>query len=322
MTFDEANLKGIYITEGSREIRLQEIKTDDWQVLESSGNREIQPNKADLEVMTALFQDLRQLRAKAFVVDAPSNVDLERLGFNTPRRVVSLRFDNGDPLVLQLAHPEDENVKLYARTLLKPSIYEVERRPTLQNLPLNSLHYRNRNIETLPQAARIRSFTLTNLLNDEIVFNYEVAEGKTWINLLDEMGTAEADAVSTLLSSLRSFSVKTYLRDTYSEAYILGPEKSLPWTYRLEAEIILPGGEVEQTKELEYFFTERLSGTTQVGTSKAQNAVFELKLDLIEALYVLNDNMVLPPESLGQPIPEPVPPEPVPEPKASDTETE
>jgi len=73
---------------------------------------------------------------------------------------------------------------------------------------------------------------------------------------------------------------------------------------------------------LEYFFTERLSGTTQVGTSKAQNAVFELKLDLIEALYVLNDNMVLPPESLGQPIPEPVPPEPVPEPKASDTETE
>jgi len=184
------------------------------------------------------------------------------------------------------------------------------------------LHYRNRNIETLPQAARIRSFTLTNLLNDEIVFNYEVAEGKTWINLLDEMGTAEADAVSTLLSSLRSFSVKTYLRDTYSEAYILGPEKSLPWTYRLEAEIILPGGEVEQTKELEYFFTERLSGTTQVGTSKAQNAVFELKLDLIEALYVLNDNMVLPPESLGQPIPEPVPPEPVPEPKASDTETE
>jgi len=43
---------------------------------------------------------------------------------------------------------------------------------------------------------------------------------------------------------------------------------------------------------------------------------------LIEALYVLNDNMVLPPESLGQPIPEPVPPEPVPEPKASDTETE
>lgn len=320
MSFDEADLSGIYITEGNREIRLQKIETGDWQVLESSGNGEIQPNKADLEVLTALFQDLRQLRAKNFVVDAPNNVDLERLGFNSPRRVVSLRFNNRDPMILELAHPEEENIKLYARTLLKPSIYEVERRPTLQALPLNSLHYRNRNIETLPQAAIIKRFSLTNQLNDETVFSYELTEEKTWINLLDEMGTAEAEAVSTLLNNLRSFSVKTYLRDEYSEAYILDPEKSLPWTYRLEAEIILPGGDVEQTKDLEYFFTERLSGTSQIGASKTHKAVFELKLDLIEALYVLNENMVLPPESLGQPVEEPLTPAPVPEP-APDLET-
>lgn len=322
MTFDEADLSGIYITESNREIRLQKIETGDWQVLESSGNGQIQPNKADLKVMTALFEDLRQLRAKDFVVDAPSNVDLERLGFNAPRRVLTLRFDNGESLILQLAHPEDENVKLYARTLLKPFIYEVERRPTLQTLPLNALHYRNRNIETLPQAARIKRITLTNQLNNETVFNYELAEGDTWINLMDEMGTAEADAVSTLLNNLRSFSVKTYLSDTFSDTYILGPDKSIPWAYRLEAEVILPGGEIEQTKKLEYFFTERLSGTAQVGASETHQAVFELELDLIEALYVLNENMVLPPESLGQPIPEPLTPEPVPEPKAPAAKTE
>ncbi|PXA05199.1 hypothetical protein DDZ13_04355 [Coraliomargarita sinensis] len=321
MSFDQADLNGIYINENGREIRLQKIETGDWQVLESAGGGQIQPRRADPEVMDELIEDLQQLRAKAFAIDVPNTVDLERLGFNAPRRTVTLQFDTAQPVILELAHPEDENEKLYARTAAKESIYEVERRPTLQLVPLNALHYRNRNIETLPQAAIIKSVRLTNLDTNEPVLNYEIDGQEDWAGFIDTLNIEEADALSTLLGSIRAFDVKSYLADGYADAYQLDAEKSLPWAYRLTAEVILPGGETQQTREVEYVFTERLSGTMQVGGSKANNAIFELKLELIEALYVLTENMPQPPESRGEVVPEATTPAPVPEPEAPQAPT-
>ncbi|HKK18879.1 MAG TPA: DUF4340 domain-containing protein [Opitutales bacterium] len=316
LQFDPTGLNAIHITEATREIRLQKIETGDWQVLESTGNGQIQPKRADLEVMQTLIEDLQEMRAKAFAIDAPNSVDLERLGFNKPRRVVELQFDSREPIVLELAHPEDENEKLYARTAAKESIYEVERRPALQLLPLNSLHYRNRNIETLPQAAIIKSFLLTDLRSDEPVLGYQPDSPGDWANLIDTLDIEQAEAVATLLKYLRTFVVKSYLKDEYMDGYPLDSEKMLPWAYRLSAEVIYPGGETQQTRRLEYVFTERLAGTMQIGGSKTNNAIFELKLDLIEALYVLTEDVALPPEAEGQEVPEPESPEPVPEPEA------
>jgi hypothetical protein len=82
---------------------------------------------------------------------------------------------------------------------------------------------------------------------------------------------------------------------------------------------LLPGGETEQMQKLEYVFTERLSGTMQVGGSPLHNTIFELNIDLIEALYVLTEEMVLPPESLDEVVPDPKSPEPVPEPESQAT---
>lgn len=322
MSFDASGLNAIHIAESNREIRLQKIETGDWQVLKSSGNGEIQPRRADPEIMQALIQDLLELRAQSFVIDAPNSVDLERLGFNKPRRVTTLYFDTGEPLVLELAHPEDENSKLYARTGGKESIFEVERRPTLQLVPLNTLHYRNRILETLPQAGIIRNITLTNLATDEEIIRLEVDPKDGWSGRLEAMESEQADAVSTLLSNLRKFTVRSYLADGYSDAYPLDAENSLPWVYRLRAEVLLPGGETEQTRQIEYVFTERLAGTMQIGGSKSHEALFELNLELVEALYTFTDNMVLPPEALDQPVPKPETPVPVPEPGAPPASTD
>lgn len=320
--FQAEGLNAIHIAESDREIRLQEIETDEWQVLESAGNGQVQPRRADSEVIQSLVEDLQQLRAKAFVIDEPNSVDLERLGFNAPRRVVTLQFDSGEPVVLELAHPEDENEKLYARTAAKDSVYEVERRPTIQMLPLNALHYRNRNIATLPRAAVIKSVTLTDLATDETVLSLEPEAPGDWESLVDELNVEDAEAAETLLDKLRKFVVKSYLLDEYAEAYPLDEENSLPWAYRLTAEVILPGGETEQTREIEYVFTERLSGTMQIGGSEANNATFEVNLDLVEALYVFIEDMPVPPESQDEPVPEPESPEPVPEPKEPPVSTD
>lgn len=314
MTFDDTGLNAIHIDEGNRQIRLQKIETGDWQVFKSAGDGQIQPRRADPELMQSLIQDIQQLRAKNFVIDAPNSVDLERLGFNQPRRSVTLKFEAQPPMVLQLAHPDDENEKLYAKTSSKESIYEVERRPILQLLPLNTLHFRNRNIETLPSAAIIKNITLKNLITGKVYLSIQPAPGEDWLSLLDQMDTRQAEAVDTLLGSLRQFVVKSFLSDGYTDAYQLDSEKSLPWTYKLSAQVILPGGETEQTRELTYVFTDRLAGTIQVGGSKTHNVIFETKLELIEAIYVLTDTMTLPPESLGEPVSVPETPQPVPEP--------
>jgi hypothetical protein len=319
MPFEKANLDAIYIAENGREIRLQKIETGDWQVLESSGSGEIKPRRADPEVMESLIQDLQQMRAKAFVVDAPTTVDLERLGFNAPRRTIRLQFNSAEPLIIELAHPEDENEKLYARIVAKESVYEVERRTTLQLFPLNTLHYRNRLLETLPKAAMIKELTLTNLITDATLFSYQPESQEGWLNFIDQLKAEQADALSTLLGNLRKFVVKSYLSDKFTEGYQLDPDKTLPWTYRLSADVLLPGGETEQMQKLEYVFTERLSGTMQVGGSPLHNTIFELNIDLIEALYVLTEEMVLPPESLDEVVPDPKSPEPVPEPESQAT---
>lgn len=317
MPFPQASLNAIYIAENGREIRLQKIETGDWQVLESSGSGEIKPRRADPEVMDSLIQDLQQLRARAFVVDAPNSVDLERLGFNQPRRTVRLQFDAAEPMILELAHPADENEKLYARITAEESVYEVERQPTLQLLPLNTLHYRNRQLEALPQAAVIRQLSLTNLISGETLFNYRPEAQQGWLNLIDQLESAQADAVSTLLGSLRKFVVKSYLSDKFTAGYQLDPDKTLPWTYRLSADVLLPGGDTEQTQQLEYVFTERLSGTMQVGGSPLHNTTFALNTHLIEALYRLTEELALPPEALGEIVPEPESPQPVPEPETT-----
>lgn len=314
MSFAASELNAIHIVESGRQIRLQKIETGDWQVLESIGNGQIQPRRADTAIMQSLIQDLLQLRAKTFVIDAPNSVDLERLGFNEPRRSVTLQFDSEEPVVLELTHPENENEKLYARTDTKESIYEVERRPTLQLLPLNTLHYRNRIIETLPTAAIIKKLTLTNLITNETFLNLESDSQEDWVRVLDQLNPQQSEATSTLLSSLRKFVVKSYLSNIYSDAYQLDSEKSLPWTYALTAEVILPGGDTQQIRELKYVFTDRLAGTMQVGGSEQHNVTFELGLELIEAIYVLTEDMTLPPEALGEPVSIPESPQPVPEP--------
>ena len=118
MNFDPSKLTTINISENGRKIRLQKLETgeNDWQVLESNGENEIQPYRADPAIMDSLLKNLSTLRASGFTADAPTASDNENFGFNNPRRVVTLSFSVGDPLTLMLAHPEGREDVLYAKT--------------------------------------------------------------------------------------------------------------------------------------------------------------------------------------------------------------
>ena len=317
MNFDSSMLSAINISENGRKIRLQKLETgeNDWQVLESRGGNEIQPYRADPAIMDSLIKDLSNLRAKGFAADAPSTSDIESYGFNNPRRVVTLSFSEGDPLTLMLAYPENSKGALYAKTNLADFIFKVERSATLRMIPLNTPYYRNRILDILPAAARISALKLTNLQNGEAIFNYTPGqENISWENLIEELDADRGEQIRILLGAIRKFEVKSYLLDSYAEAYPVDAEKSLPWLFQLSATIELPGDETDRTETREYVFTDRLSGTVQVAGSKQYNTIFEIPQPLLDALYELTEEMEIPPEMKDEPVLKPELIEPLPAP--------
>ncbi len=314
MNFDPSKLSTINISENGRKIRLQKLETgeNDWQVLESNGKNEIKPYRADPAIMDSLLKNLSTLRASGFTADAPTASDNESYGFNDPRRILTLSFSEGDPLTLMLAHPEDREDVLYAKTNLADFIFEVERYTTLRMIPIDTHYYRNRLLDMLPSAARISALKLTNLEKNEAVFDYKISqENMGWNDLIEEFDTEHGDQIRVLLDAVRKFEVKSYLIDSYTEAYPVDEENSLPWIFQLSATIQLPGGETDRTETREYVLTERLSGTVQVAGSKQYNTIFEIPQPLIEALYELTDEMEIPPEMTEEPVLEPKPIEPL-----------
>ena len=317
MNFDSNMLSTINISENGKKIRLQKLETgeNDWQVLESKGGNDIQPYRADPAIMDSLIKDLSSLRANGFTADAPSTSDIESYGFNNPRRVVTLSFSKGDPLTLMLAYPENSKDALYAKTNLADFIFRVERSATLRMIPLNTPYYRNRTLDILPVAARISALQLTNLQTGEAIFDYALGqENIPWNDLIEEFNANHAEHIPVLLGAIRKFEVKSYLLDSYAEAYPVDAEKSLPWRFQLSATIQLPGDETDRTETREYVFTDRLSGTVQVAGSKQYNTIFEIPQSLLDALYELTEDMEIPPEMKGEPVLIPIPIEPVPTP--------
>jgi hypothetical protein len=315
MSFDPNALTSIDLSAGELQIRLQKLETGIWQVIERNAGADIQPRHADPEVIDKLKHDLLTLRASGFAVDSPNPTDLDRLGFNQPRRSITLTQHGGEQTTLLLAHPESENEELYARNDRAEYIYQVDRRATLRMLPLNAAYYRNRTLETLPKAAQISALTLENLTTGEVVFAHTLdAKETSWQDALRDTPESERDAILILLTTIRHFSVKSYLLDRYENEYPVDSETTRPWVYRLSAELLLPGDATDRSDTRSYVFTDRMTGTIQVGGSELHDSIFELPQHTLDALYSLTETMRLPPEATGAAIPELAPIAPVAEP--------
>lgn len=324
MNFDPNALTAIDLSGGDLQIRLQKLETGSWQVIERNAESDIQPRHADSDLITKFIEDLQHLRASGFAINSPTPTDLDRLGFNTPRRSVTLSLGD-EPITLLLAHPETDNETLYARNNNAEYIYTVNRRSTLQMIPLNAAYYRKRTLEKLPEAAQIKRIQLENLSTGDILFTHTLEdEDLIWLKALSDVPVKQQGAVLTLLEAIRKFKVKTYLMDMYQDAYPLDSETTRPWMYRLSAELLFPGDETDRRETRSYVFTKRLSGTIQIGASQQHNVIFELPQITIDALHLFTDDMQAPPEASNQPIPPQALIAPVPEPAptgASDTRT-
>lgn len=307
--FDSSALSAIHLSGQDLEVRLHRLETGGWQSVQGGQSEDVKPYRASQQVMETLIHDLANLRATEFAVDAPTAADLDRLGFSEPRRTITLTFQEDQPdLVLELAHPSADNENLYARSNRSEYIYQVDRRATLAEFPLNALHYRKRILDSLPMAATISSIRLSNIQTGEMLLDLNPAdEGRSWKDLLNEETEASRKALSTLLQWVREFRVSHYLAPNYTDGFRLDETKTLPWVYQLSADVSLPGGDTDKQVTYDYVFAERLSGSSQAGGSQQQDAIFETAPELIAALHHFISDFKLPPEVTGDEVPSPTP---------------
>ncbi len=283
--FNPASVSGITIGQNGRSIRLQKLETGDWQIIQTNDSGEVQTLAADAAIISDLLQRLRELRAVSFAADSPSNEEIARFGFERPRRTVRLSRAGETLLELSLAHPEEDNERLYAKTDA-PFIYEVHRRALLDLLPLNAMHYRDRMLERLPTSALIKNIRLSAIADDAVLIDESIDPAtQTWpLYLENKYEEPVAEALLGLLDYLRRPRAERFIQNAFQEENRLDADNPRPWQYRISYSVRLPGGENGKLESRNLLLSERLGGTSQAASAETFNATFFIPPSLIEIL--------------------------------------
>lgn len=301
--FDPKRVSDIIIEQSPREIRLQKLEhhneiatANSWQVMTTDVSGSITSQPADTEIVAQLLVRLSRLEAKEFVSDAPAPGDLTEYGFDNPNGAISIQLEDGQSQTLLLGNtpiPEDSNDPIntvFAKRKDAPSIYEVQSK-TLAWANTQPLYYRKRILEEHPNSAQVQALTLIDMAEQQTLFAKKIdLMSETWSIALEGMQPDKMDAILQLIQQLgTAFSVKDYIDDKFAEL------PNIPWAYKLEADITLPGGQDNQTIRRTYYFSQRLEGNRQIGGCLELGFVFTLKQELIDALFPLTFTQQLTP---------------------------
>lgn len=285
--FDPTTVTAIQITQGDASLLLQKLEKrnekseDAWQIVIQGKDADVTPQPGDTELIDRLLNRLNELKAEAFVSDAPSPANLKEYGFEPPN--ATIRLDNGQSMTLQLGGVDKAEPRMiFAKLASRDYVYAVLSR-ILGQVSANPLTYRRRILEQQPASATVTRLLLTDLQTQAPLLDVSIDTGKeTWPVALEKEAAERREAILGLVASVKSFEVKNYLYDDFREI------TAAPWRYKLEATISLPGGESTQTIERTYFFSFREEANRQIGGSPEANMTFTLPQALIDDLFALS----------------------------------
>jgi len=243
---------------------------------------------ADTAAVQRLLNRLVTLTALKFQSDAPTAADLENWGFNKPEREIALTLAGGASTqqTLQIGLPTKRESVAYARIAGSASVYAVEP-DILSDTRAEPLAWRERLLVTLPSSARITSLSLVNAADETPIYSRKLADGETWDTALAAEPAPRRDALTAILSQLRSLRAASFVQDGFPDKVFAAGEVR-EWTYRLDATIALPGGAGGgQVNTMTLWFAERTGGTEQLAGSKEFGAVFAIEQPLLDALFTL-----------------------------------
>jgi hypothetical protein len=268
-----------------------------WQIVSRTAQQGPQTQPADSDAVQQLLKKLSLLAAQKFVSDAPSDADLETWGFNRPEREVTLTLGSGanaTTLTLQIGVTSGPDSHTYARLGSTRFVYLVDA-GILEATAVSPLDYRDRLLRELPAAARISELSVTDLSTNSVVFDQK----------LPDTGPKPGTPAHVVVDQLRKLHAKHFVQDGFPSSVVAGGEERL-WRYRLDATIVLPGGNGAQQEVMKLFFTQRVGGAQQLAGSSEFGAVFEVEQPLLDAMWQLTYGDKDP----GAPAPPPAAPPP------------
>ena len=240
---------------------------------------------ADSAAVQRLLDQLETLTALRFQSDAPTNADIEDWGFNRPEREITLTLGAAPAaqVTLQIGLPTKRENVAYARIAGLPTVYAVEP-DILRDTSASPLAWRERLLSSLPASARITSLTLTNAADGSVIYSHKLADGETWDAALAAETAPRREAITTLLSQLRTLRAASFVQEGFPDkVFAAGEVRS--WKYRLDATVSLPGGAgAWQVNTMTLWFAERTGGAEQLAGSKDFGAVFTVEQPLLDAL--------------------------------------
>ncbi len=313
LEFDPRNISSLTLAAPGRpDLTLQRLEAagaaaDSWQlVLRGADGQAPSTRPADTAVVDGLLERLQALvatpRASAagssgFLTDAPAAADLESYGFNRPEREITLTLATTarttDPSSLKLlvgTSPERRDAA-FAKLDNAPSIYQITPEILRDTAP-DPLAYRQRLLRKLPAGARITGIKLVTLPAGEMIFDLSVPPDS---DLTPEavatasVPEAHKPALAVLLEQMRTLRAKRFNSDTFNPERADHEGAPQPWTFRLDVNLALLGGDgAAQPATTPLFLTRRLGGNTMLaGTAEFGGVTFELTQELLDALFTL-----------------------------------
>lgn len=288
INLDPTKIKNITISQSGSAVNLHKLESGVWKVLTKDEKGNLNSIAADNEVVTRLIEKIRKLEAVSFLSDAPSAATLNQFGLEEPQRLIQI-VSTDDEQELLIGNVNDETGHLYAKMKNSPFIYEVQAN-ILAEVPVSVLHYQDRLLNQLPNGAIIESMKLTFIPKDKILFERSLhGTNSNWEKLLESESPDKRTALLAMIHGAYEFKVKDYLQKQFTQSVKLDKNSTLPWVYKLELRVLLPGGEHNEKKSLEYYFTKRLSGSLQIGGSPSRDSIFKLNQDWVDNLFVFHD---------------------------------
>ncbi len=310
LELDRARVQTVSILPlGRPAVTLQKLETGAWQVVSRTEERGLVTLPGDAALIEALLSGIADLRAvpqDGFVTDAPSAADLAdtyALASPTWQIVVTERtaeagHETRAHTVLLGGAERPGAPRVYARIADAPSVYLVDR-GLADDLGPDLRHYRSRQLQQLPEGARISSLTLRRLSADEPVLSHGLASlDQRWVEALAAEPEPRRNALVALIGQLRNLHARDFVLTEFSSA-VPPAEENRPWTWLLEAGITLEGGAGQRASNFRLYLDDYRGGADLLCASPDLGVVFHADQSFLDAFRALID-----------PRPDPGPPPP------------
>ncbi|MCF3650367.1 DUF4340 domain-containing protein [Synoicihabitans lomoniglobus] len=267
--------------------------TTGWQVVERDASGALRTQPADTEVVEGqLLRDLKELRARTFERDVPTDNDLETWGLSSPSRTISLAFEPEPGTTIAplnstlLIGTDQQGNNAYAKLQRQTFVYAVDRN-ILTKTPVDPLHYRQRLLRELPAGGRLVGIVLRDLSTSTTLFDHELRAGESWDDVFRNLPAARQAALRLLPHELTVLRAQRFFAGEFTDTVPVNGE-TRGWRFRLDAKLALtsdPGGQIVDSP---LFLADRDGGDYQLVGAPEFNVIFEATQPLIDAVWALS----------------------------------